>query len=164
MMQNDLRELLLAFNEYGVEYLVVGGYAVGVHSEPRATRDLDIFIRADVKNSEAVVRALKAYGAPLEGLSPGDFRNEPTAIFQIGLPPFRIDILQSIDGVAFDDAWKGRIEGLVEGEVPAHIISKEHLIQKKLASGRTRDLADVEAIRDANPEADAKGARAQGLL
>jgi len=156
MMQSDLKELLLAFNEYGVEYLVVGGYAVGVHSEPRATKDLDIFIRADVENSEAVFRALKAYGAPLDSLLPADFRNDPSSIFQIGVPPFRIDILQSIDGVAFDDAWKARIEGLVEGEVPAHVISREDLIRNKLASGRLRDLADVEAIRDANPEAAAE--------
>ena len=151
-MQKDLKELLLAFNEHGVDYLVVGRYAVGVHSEPRATKELDIFIEADVKNSEAVFRALKAFGAPLEGLSPADFRNEPGAVFQIGIPPFRIDILQSIDGVVFDDAWKARVEGVVEGEVPAHVISREHLIQNKLASGRLQDLADVEAIREANPE------------
>jgi hypothetical protein len=154
MMQKDLKELLLAFNEQGVEYLVVGGYAVGVHSEPRATNELDIFIRADVRNSEAVFRALGAYGAPLEGLTAENFRDEPASIFQIGIPPLRIDILQSIDGVAFDDAWNDRIEGLVDGEITAHIISKEHLIQNKLALGRTRDLADVEAIRDANPEAE----------
>ncbi|HZD49990.1 MAG TPA: DUF6036 family nucleotidyltransferase [Silvibacterium sp.] len=152
MLQKDLKELLLAFNEHGVEYLVVGGYAVGVHSEPRATKDLDVFIRPDVNNSEAVFRALKAYGAPLEGLSAADFRNEPGAVFQIGLPPFRIDILQSIDGVAFDDAWKARVEALVEGEIPAHVISREHLIQNKLASGRPQDLADVNAIREAHPE------------
>ncbi|MBV8672379.1 MAG: hypothetical protein JOZ33_03005 [Acidobacteriaceae bacterium] len=152
MLQKDLKELLLAFNEHRVEYLVVGGYAVGVHSEPRATKDLDIFIRPDVKNSEAVFRALEAYGAPLEGLSAADFRSEPGAVFQIGVPPFRIDILQSIDGVAFDDAWKARVEGLVEGEVPAHVISREHLIQNKLATGRPQDLADVNAIREANPE------------
>lgn len=152
MLQKDLKELLLAFNEHGVEYLVVGGYAVGVHSEPRATKDLDIFIRPDLKNSEAVFRALKAYGAPLDGLSASDFRNEPGAVFQIGLPPFRIDILQAIDGVAFDDAWSARVEGFVEGEVPAHVISREHLIQNKLASGRPQDLADVSAMREANPE------------
>ena len=109
-----------------------------------------------MKNSEAIYCALKAYGAPLDGLSPADFRNDPSSIFQIGTPPFRIDILQSIDGVVFDDAWKDRIEGLVEGEVPAHVISREDLIRNKLASGRLRDLADVEAIRDANPEASAE--------
>jgi hypothetical protein len=156
MMGKDLKELLLAFNEHGVEYLVVGGYAVGVHPEPRATKDLDIFIRASVENSEAVFRALRAYGAPLEGLTPKDFRNEPASIFRIGIPPQRIDIPQAIDGVTFDEAWKSRIDGLVDGEVPAHIISREHLIQNKLASRRTRDLADVEAMRDAAPEADAE--------
>jgi hypothetical protein len=152
MLQKDLKELLLAFNEHGVEYLVVGGYAVGVYSEPRATKDLDIFIRPDVQNTEAVFRALQAYGAPLDGLSPADFRNEPGAVFQIGVPPFRIDILQSIDGVAFDEAWKARVEALVEGEIPAHIISKEHLILNKLMSGRPQDLADVNAIQEAGTE------------
>ena len=156
MMGRDLRELLLAFNEHGVEYLVIGGYAVGVHSEPRATKDLDVFIRANVENSEAIFRALKAYGAPLEGMSPQDFRDAPASIFQIGVPPQRIDILQSIDGVAFDDAWKDRIEALIEGNLPAHVISREHLIQNKLMSGRTRDLADVEAIREANVDPSSK--------
>jgi hypothetical protein len=145
-MQSDLKELLLVFNAHGVEYLVVGGYAVGVYSEPRATKDLDIFIRTDKENSEAVFRA---YGAPLAGLSPENFRDEPDSVFQIGLPPFRIDVLQKIDGVAFDEAWKERIEALVEGEVPAYVISRKHLIQNKLASGRSRDILDVEAINEA---------------
>jgi len=151
-MQNDLKDLLLAFNAHGVEYLVVGGYAVGIHSEPRATKDLDIFIRADIKNSEAVFHALEDYGAPLANLTPESFRNDPDSVFQIGLPPFRIDILQKIDGVVFEDAWKDRVDAQVDGEVEAHIISREHLIQNKLTSGRHRDLADVEAIRDAAME------------
>ena len=149
-MDKDLKELLLALNEHGVEYLVVGGYAVGVHSEPRATKDLDIFIRADIKNSEAVFRALGAYGAPLAGSKPEDFRDNPRSVFQIGVPPVRIDILQSIEGVTFDEAWRDRTEALVDGEIPAHVISREHLIQNKLASGRMRDLADVEAMREAS--------------
>lgn len=142
MMQKDLKELLLAFHSQGVEYLVVGGYAVGVHSEPRATRDLDIFICADEKNSNAVFAALAAWGAPLEGLSASNFRDEPDSIFQIGVPPFRVDILQRIDGVSF-------VEALVEDEVPAFVISREQLIRNKIASGRMQDLADVEAMRDA---------------
>ena len=149
MIDKDLRELLLAFNAHGVEYLVVGGYAVGVHAEPRSTKDLDIFIRADGKNSEAVFRALGAYGAPLEGLTSAAFRDEPASVFQIGTPPSRIDILQSIDGVAFEDAWQSRLEGLVDGEIPTHVISSEHLIQNKLTTGRAQDIADVEAIRSA---------------
>jgi hypothetical protein len=147
MLPEDLRQLLLAFNAHGVEYLVVGGYAVGTYAEPRATKDLDLFIRSEVQNSEAVYRALAAYGAPVAELTAADFRDDPHSVFQIGQPPARVDILQHIDGVDFDPAWE-RTEASVEG-VPAHIISREHLIQNKLQSGRMRDLADVEAIREA---------------
>lgn len=152
MIDKNLRELLLALNAHEVEYLVVGGYAVGVHSEPRATKDLDIFIRADEKNSLAVFRALAAYGAPLESLTPNAFKDEPTSVFQIGVPPSRIDILQCIDGVTFDEAWEYRVEALVDGDIPAHVISREYLIQNKLAAGRVQDLADVEAMRSAQKE------------
>ena len=154
-LPEDLRQLLFAFNEHGVEYLVVGGYAVGAYSEPRATKDLDLFIRSEIKNSEAVYRALAAYGAPIAGLTPADFRDDPHSIFQIGQPPARVDILQHIDGVDFDEAWNQRTDASVSG-VPAHIISVEHLIQNKLQSGRIRDLADVEAIREAQNGVDPK--------
>jgi len=149
MIDRDLKELLLALNAHEVEYLVVGGYAVGAHAEPRATKDLDIFIRADEKNSVAVYRALASFGAPLKGLTSDAFKDDPSSIFQIGVPPSQIDILQGIDGVSFDEAWKNRIEGIVGGNVPVHFISREHLIQNKLASGRRQDLADVEALREA---------------
>lgn len=148
MLPEDLRQLLLAFNAHEVEYLIVGGYAVGTYAEPRATKDLDLFIRSEIKNSESVYCALAAYGAPISGLTPADFRDDPSSVFQIGQPPARVDILQHIDGVNFDVAWNSRTETEVDG-VPAHIISAEHLIQNKLASGRMRDLADVEAIREA---------------
>lgn len=154
MIDRDLRELLLALNAHEVEYLIVGGYAVGAHSEPRATKDLDIFIRADDKNSVAVYRALAEFGAPLKGLTPAAFRGETASFFQIGAPPSRIDILQSIDGITFDEAWSGRVDGIVDGDVPTHFISRQHLIQNKLASGRAQDLADVEAIRKAADEQD----------
>jgi predicted nucleotidyltransferase len=151
ILPEDLKQLLLAFNVHGVEYLIIGGYAVGVYSEPRATKDLDLFIRADIRNSEAVYRALAAFGAPIDGLTPADFRDDPNSIFQIGLPPTRVDILQHIVGVNFDEAWEHRTETTVDG-VATHIIAAEDLIQNKLQSGRMRDLADVEAIREANPE------------
>jgi hypothetical protein len=109
MMPEDLKELLRAFNDHGVRYLIVGGYAFGVHAEPRATKDLDIVIRSDEENSKAVFRALAQYGAPLDDLTPSDFMDGTT--FQIGQPPARIDILQHIDGVTFDQAWENRIEG-----------------------------------------------------
>jgi hypothetical protein len=150
-LPEDLKQLLRAFNAEAVEYLVVGGYAVGAYAEPRATKDLDLFIRSEVGNSEAVFRALASFGAPLAGLSPADFRDDTNSVFQIGQPPARVDILQSIDGVSFDEAWPQRIEASI-GEIAAHVISATHLIQNKLQSGRMRDLADVEAIREANPE------------
>ena len=150
-LPEDLSQLLRAFHAHKIEYLVVGCYAVGIYSEPRATGDLDLFISASISNSEAVYRALSDYGAPLAGLTPADFRNDPNSVIQIGHAPARIDIVQAIDGVDFDEAWPRRIELSLEG-VPVHVVSVEHLIQNKLASGRLQDMADVEAIREANPE------------
>src|SRR5262249_35079515 len=98
--------------------------------------------------SHAVFEALAIFGAPLDGLSPADFREDPNSVFQIGQPPARVDILQRIDGVEFEEAWQDRYEVVVAG-VPTHVISARHLIQNKLASGRSRDLADVEAVREA---------------
>jgi predicted nucleotidyltransferase len=145
MMPKDLKELLRAFNDHGVKYLVVGGYAFGVHAEPRATKDLDLFVRPDAQNSEAIFRALAQYGAPLGDLSPADFMDG--TVFQIGQPPARVDILQHIDGISFDQAWENRIEGLVDGEIRTIVISKDDLIQNKLASGREQDILDVKMLR-----------------
>lgn len=145
MLPKDLKDLLRAFNEHGVRYLVVGGYAFGVHAEPRATKDLDLFIRSDEANSAAVYRALGQYGAPLDGLSPQDFTDGST--FQIGQPPARVDILQRIDGLTFDEAWQNRIEGLLDKEVQVNVISKGDLIRNKLASGREQDVLDVKKLR-----------------
>jgi len=147
MMTKDFKDLLKVLNSYAVKYLLIGGHAFGVHAQPRATKDLDIFIHADPENARAVFKALAEFGAPLQGMSPGDFADGTT--FQIGLPPDRIDILQRIDGVTFDEAWKNRIVGMIEGEVPASVISREDLIRNKLASGREQDLLDVKVLRKA---------------
>ena len=155
-MNKDLKKLLLAFNAHGVRYLVVGGYAIGVHAEPRATKELEIFIGADEQNSHAVYSSLAAFGAPLQGFTPGDFNDEQGSTFQIGQPPARIDILQRIDGIHFDEAWEDRVEGLIEGEIPAHVISRKHLIRNKLATGRARDIAVVEVLREAALESSAE--------
>lgn len=151
MLPNDLKELLLAFNAHGVEYLLVGGYAVGIHAEPRATKDLDLYIRTQFANAERVYRALAAFGAPLSAITPADFCTDPAAVFQIGQPPLRIDILQQIDGVTFEQAWPNRIEAEIDG-IPVHVISAKDLIANKTASGRLRDLADAEAVRKATGE------------
>ena len=132
------------------KFLVVGGYAFGVHAEPRATKDLDIFVRSDEENSKAVFRALAQYGAPLGGLTPSDFMDGTT--FQIGQPPARIDILQHIDGVTFDEAWENRIEGIIDGQVQAAVISRDDLIRNKLASGREQDILDVKKLRTAKQQ------------
>ena len=149
ILPEDLRQLLLALNAHGVEYIVIGGWAVGYYAEPRSTKDIDIFIRSSVKNSEAVYRAMAEFGAPLAGVTPGDFRDCPTSIFQLGHSPTRADFLQSIDGVDFEEAWQHREEFTLEG-VPVSVISAEDLIRNKLMSGRLSDMADVNAIREAD--------------
>lgn len=150
MMPDDLKELLRAFNDHGVKYLIVGGYAFGVHAEPRATKDLDIFIRSDEQNAKAIFQALAQYGAPLAELSPADFMDGTT--FQIGQPPARIDILQHIDGISFDEAWGNRIEGLIDDEIQAAVISRSDLIRNKLASGREQDILDAKKLRSAKDD------------
>jgi hypothetical protein len=150
MMPEDLKELLRAFNDQAVKFLIVGGYAFGVHAEPRATKDLDIFVRSDEDNSKAIFRALAQYGAPLGGLNPSDFMDGTT--FQIGQPPARIDVLQHIDGVTFDEAWENRIEGIIDGQIQAAVISRDDLIRNKLASGREQDILDVKKLRTAKQQ------------
>lgn len=145
MMTKDFKDLLRAFNANAVKYLIIGDHALAVHHIPRATKDLDLFIRSDKENAEAAFRALAQFGAPLEGMSPADFADGTT--FQIGQEPDRIDILQKIDGISFDEAWVNRIEGTIDGEVPALVISKEDLIRNKLASGREQDLLDAKKLK-----------------
>jgi hypothetical protein len=150
-LSSDHLALLSALNEHQVRYLIIGGYAVGFHSEPRATKDLDVYIRADAENSRAVFRALAVFGAPLAGLTPADF-NDGESFFVMGFPPERIDVLQKIDGVTFDESWATRVRAVVGGHLEVPVISAEQLIVNKLAVGRPRDLLDVEDIREAQLE------------
>ena len=144
MLTKDFMDLLRALNSSGAKYLI-GGHAFSVHAEPRATKGLDVFIQSDRENAKAVFKALVQFGAPLQGMSESDFADGTT--FQIGQPPDRIDILQRIDGVAFDEAWPNRIEGNIDGEVPAFVISRDDLVRNKLASGREQDILDVKVLR-----------------
>jgi hypothetical protein len=148
MMSKDFQDLLRAFNTHKVKYLVVGGYAFGVHLEPRTTKDIDLWIGTDPENAKAVFQALAEFGAPIAGMAPSDFTDG--AIFQMGQPPERIDILQQVSGLDFDAAWEHRIEGFIDKETPALVISKEDLIRNKLASGREQDLLDVKRLRAAD--------------
>lgn len=147
MMTKNFKDLLRVLNANAVKYLVIGGHAFGVHAEPRTTKDLDVFIRSDPKNAQAIFKALAEFGAPLQGMSPEDFADGTT--FQMGQPPERIDILQKIDGITFDEAWPNRLEGMVDDEVRVTVISRDDLIRNKLASGREQDLLDVKTLRKA---------------
>jgi len=144
----DFKDLIELFNKNHVEYLIVGGYAFGVHVAPRSTKDLDLFIRASQKNSEAVWNSLARFGAPLAAYTPKDFRDGKSTI-QLGVEPNRIDIIQKIDGVTFDEAWKHRVLAMIDGELPVSLISREDLLQNKRAAGRPRDLADAYEIEEA---------------
>ena len=141
---SDFEEILLAFNAAGVSYLIVGAFAVAAHARPRATGDIDLWVQATAENSGRIYAALAAFGAPLERINERTFV-EPEIIFQIGVPPIRVDILTSIDGVTFEEAWKNRISGAI-GAVPVQIVGRSDLIRNKIATGRPKDLADVSLL------------------
>lgn len=143
-MNRDFSELLLAFNANEAEYLVVGAHALAVYGHVRATKDLDVWIRADKENAHRVWRAISDFGAPAGDLTVADL-TRPGTIFQIGMPPLRIDIITEIDGVSFADAWPDRL-ATTFGDVPVFVISRHHLIANKKASARLQDLADVEQL------------------
>jgi hypothetical protein len=149
-MYPDFKELLSVLNEHRVKYLVVGAYAVSIHAQPRATKDLDILIKADAKNARKVFTALAQFGAPLEGLTAADFA-ERGPFFRMGREPVSVDILTEIPGVDFDAAWQRRVRDLIDptSGLKASFISVDDLIAAKLAAGRPQDIADVDAIRKA---------------
>jgi len=149
-MYQDYKDLLSAFHAHGVKYLVVGGFAVIYHSQPRFTKDIDLFIKADPANARATYAALEEFGAALEGIRPEDLADQKS-FFRFGHEPKSFDILPAIPGVDFDAAWERRVEVVVDPATgaKAYFISAEDLIASKLASGRPQDLADVDAIRKA---------------
>lgn len=145
LQSRDFKELLSVLEKHEVRYLVIGGYAVMLYSEPRWTKDLDIWIATDAANSNAVFAALREFGAPLTGLSEKDFA-EPGYFYQMGNPPLRVDVMMDIPGVDFESSWERRNTRMIEG-LPIHFISREDLVSAKLAAGRDQDLKDVEAIQ-----------------
>jgi len=145
----DFKELLNLFKKHNVKYLVVGGYAVMLYTEPRFTKDLDLLISIEIKNATAVYNALKEFGAPLADLTVKDFSQEGY-FYQMGRPPMRVDILMSIPGVKFSSAWSRRKRLIIDG-IEMNFISKEDLIASKKASGRSQDLIDVKNLEKPNP-------------
>lgn len=144
MLNEDYREMLQYLADEKVKFLLVGAYALAAHGYPRATMDIDIWVMPSPDNAAAVLCALRRFGAPLHDLTPADLQKDDT-IFQIGVAPRRIDIITGASGLKFEEAFAHAIEVFIEG-IPVHIPSLDDLIRNKRATGRTKDLADVEAL------------------
>lgn len=146
MLNEDYREMLQALVDEKVKFLLVGAYAMAAHGYPRATMDIDIWVMPTSENADAVLRALRHFGAPLQNITKSDLEKEGT-VFQIGVAPRRIDIITAASGLQFDEAFSHAIPVDVEG-IRIHIPSVADLIRNKRASGRTKDLADAEALEN----------------
>jgi hypothetical protein len=145
-LNQDFQDLLAALQEADARFLVVGAYALAVHGAPRATGDLDVWVAPEAENADKVWTALVRFGAPVValGISRDDLARRDQVI-QIGLPPRRIDLLTAISGVEFDEAWAGRVTHAF-GALQVPFIGRDAFVRNKRASGRTRDLADLEAL------------------
>lgn len=144
----DFVDLVSCLNAEGCDFVVVGAHALAAHGSPRATGDLDLFVRPARGNAERVIRALARFGAPLgaHGVSIEDFV-VPGMVYQIGLPPRRIDLLTELSGISFDDAVSDPLTGHL-GSEPVRYIGLEAMLANKRACGRSKDMADVEVLEE----------------
>lgn len=145
-MSDDFRDFLRALRDADARFLVVGAHALAAHGVPRVTGDLDIWIESERPNAMRVVDALTRFGAPLTalGVQASDF-TQPDRVVQIGLPPYRVDLLTSISGVRFEEAWDDRLPGSLFG-VDVDFLGRASFIRNKRATGRDKDLRDIEAL------------------
>ena len=151
MWNEDYRDILQSLSDEDVDFILVGAYALASHGYPRATMHIDIWVRAAPDNAEKVYRALSDFGAPMDAVSVSDFSEEGT-IFQIGVAPRRIDIITRISGVNYIEASESAGSVEIDG-LTIKILSAEHLIRNKLATGRPKDIDDAENLRrQINPE------------
>ena len=146
MLNEDYRDMLQALHDEKVRFLLVGAYAMAAHGYPRATMDIDIWVMPAPENAEAVLRALCRFGAPLQNITREDLQVDDT-VFQIGVAPRRIDIITTASGLDFEEAFRRSMAIDIEG-IEVHIPSLADLIRNKRASGRTKDLADAEALEE----------------
>ena len=144
MLNEDYRDMLQALVDEKVKFLLVGAYALAAHGYPRATMDIDLWVMPSADNAEAVLRAIRRFGAPLHNLTRADLERDGT-VFQIGVAPRRIDIITAASGLQFDQVFARSMAVNIEG-IEVHIPSVGDLIRNKRASGRTKDLADAEAL------------------
>jgi len=143
-LDQDFSEFLQLFLDNEVRFLIVGGYAMAAHGLPRYTGDLDAWVWIDPENAERIVKALGAFGFSSLGISPEDFESE-SLVVQLGFPPHRIDLLTSIDGVSFDEAWLRRVVVSANG-LPIPFIGRDDLLVNKKAAGRPQDIADAQRL------------------
>jgi hypothetical protein len=148
-MNQDFLDLLSAFTDHNVRFMVVGAYALAVHGRPRATGDLDVWIDPTPENAAHVMRALNQFGAPTGQVTVDDF-SRPGLVLQMGLPPVRIDVLTELTGLTFAEAWPERASAAF-GPLTVNVIGREAFIKNKRATGRARDLGDIEALGDQPP-------------
>jgi len=144
MLNEDYKDMLLALTGEKVKFLLVGAYALAAHGYPRATMDIDIWVMPSPQNADAVLRALHRFGVPLQNLTKEDLQKDGT-IFQIGVAPRRIDIITTASGLQFEETYGRALSVSIEG-IEVHIPSIDDLICNKRATGRTKDLADAEAL------------------
>lgn len=145
LIPSDYKDLLRILNRHRVKYLIVGAYAVIYYSEPRYTKDLDIWIKPEKKNAQRAFHALKEFGAPLKGITPEDFSNKKL-FYQIGVAPVRVDIIMSISGIEFDSAFRNKVSTKFDN-IKINIIGLRELIESKEKTGRDMDNIDVKALR-----------------
>jgi hypothetical protein len=145
--RKDFSELLALFNAHGVDYIIVGAYALSHHGVPRYTGDLDILVRPDRENAACVLKALEAFGFGGLDVTVEDF-TAPDQVVQLGYPPLRIDLMTSLTGVTWDEAAAGRIVARY-GDVPVSYLGRNELLRNKRALGRKKDEADIEALGEA---------------
>ncbi len=153
-MNPDFEDFLRALTETGARFLVVGAHALAVHGVPRATGDMDIWLETTAENADRVWRALAVFGVPAEslGITPDDLV-KPDVVIQVGLPPRRIDLLTGLSGLTFVDAWEDRVSHKI-GSIDVDFLGRSSLLRNKRATGRLKDLADVEALEERPPYQD----------
>ncbi len=144
MLNEDYRDMLQALVDEKVRFLLVGAYALAAHGYPRATMDIDIWAMPAPENADALMRAIERFGSPLHNLTKADLERDGT-VFQIGVAPRRIDIITSASGLRFEDAFARSSVVVIEG-IKVHIPSVDDLICNKRTAGRTKDMADAEAL------------------
>ena len=141
MLHPDFRDMLSCLKGAGVEFIVVGAYALAAHGRPRATGDMDIWVRNSPENAQKIIGALAEFGAPLTNLSADDF-TAPDLIVQFGVEPCRIDLLTGVDGLGFDEAWGNKLAITVDG-LEIYVLSRADLLKNKIAAGRAKDSGDI---------------------